>query len=101
MHLPSPSYWPLVLALGLPVIGYALIFNLWFLLLGGALVIAGIYGWILEPPDDPEAPHDEHENGEHGEHGGEVLGQLEEGSESLVANGAAANGATANGAVGS
>ena len=28
VHLPSPSYWPLVLALGLPVIGYGLIFNL-------------------------------------------------------------------------
>ena len=28
VHLPSPSYWPLVLAVGLPLIGYGLIFNL-------------------------------------------------------------------------
>ena len=27
VHLPSPSYWPLVLAAGLPFIGYGLIFN--------------------------------------------------------------------------
>ena len=28
IHLPSPSYWPIVLAFGLPLIGYGLIFNL-------------------------------------------------------------------------
>ncbi len=28
VHLPSPSYWPLVVAVGLPLIGYGLIFNL-------------------------------------------------------------------------
>ncbi len=64
VHLPSPSYWPLVLALGLPFIGYGLIFSLWFLLPGLGLVLVSIYGWILEPPDDPEAVHvDGHGNG--------------------------------------
>ena len=29
VHLPSPSFWPLVLAIGLPLIGYGIIFNLW------------------------------------------------------------------------
>ena len=29
VHLPSPSFWPLVLAIGLPLIGYGVIFNLW------------------------------------------------------------------------
>ena len=34
VHLPSPSYWPIVLAVGLPIIGYGLIFNLWFAVAG-------------------------------------------------------------------
>jgi cytochrome c oxidase subunit 1 len=58
VHLPSPSYWPLVIAAGLPIIGYGLIFNLWLCLVGGALVLAGVYGWAMEPADDPDAAHD-------------------------------------------
>jgi len=37
VHLPAPSFWPLVLAVGLPLIGYGLIFNLWLCVIGGAL----------------------------------------------------------------
>jgi cytochrome c oxidase subunit 1 len=58
VHLPSPSYWPLVLAAGLAIVAYGLIFNLWLCLVGGLFVIAAIYGWTLEPSTDDEAPHD-------------------------------------------
>jgi cytochrome c oxidase subunit 1 len=66
IHLPSPSYWPLVIAVGLPIIGYGLIFNLWLCLVGGAVVLAGVYGWAIEPADDPDAVHghDDHD-GDH------------------------------------
>ena len=58
VHLPSPSYWPIVLAFGLPFIGYGLIFNLWLCRPRRAsCVVAGIYGWVLEPSDDPDAGH--------------------------------------------
>ncbi len=57
VHLPSPSYWPLVLAIGLPIIGYGLIFNLWLCMVGGAIVLGAIYGWIMEPTDDPDTAH--------------------------------------------
>jgi cytochrome c oxidase subunit 1 len=57
VHLPSPSYWPLVLSAGLPFIAWGLIFNLWLCLVGGILVVAGIYGWVLEPSTAPEAHH--------------------------------------------
>jgi cytochrome c oxidase subunit 1 len=57
VHLPSPSYWPLVIAIGLPFLGYGLIYSLWLALLGGLVIIVGIYGWLLEPPDDPERAH--------------------------------------------
>ena len=32
IHMPSPSYWPLVLALGLPIMGYGFVFKNWWLL---------------------------------------------------------------------
>jgi cytochrome c oxidase subunit 1 len=54
-HLPSPSYFPLILALGLPFIAYGLIFNLGISFFGGLLVLIGFVGWGLEPQDDPEA----------------------------------------------
>ena len=72
VHLPSPSYWPIVIAAGLPLIGYGLIFNLWLCVLGGLLTGGGLFGFALEPPDDPDAPghHDDH--GHEGEHRAEV-----------------------------
>jgi cytochrome c oxidase subunit 1 len=60
IHLPSPSYWPLVLAAGFPLVGYGLIFNLWWAIPGALLLILGIFCWVMEPADDPEAGHDEH-----------------------------------------
>jgi cytochrome c oxidase subunit 1 len=49
VHMPSPSYWPVVAALGLPIIAYGLIFNMWLVGLGVVVVLVGFYGWILEP----------------------------------------------------
>jgi cytochrome c oxidase subunit 1 len=57
VHLPSPSYWPIVMASGLPLIGYGLIFNLGLAAVGGAVVLLAGYAWGMEPADDPEAGH--------------------------------------------
>jgi cytochrome c oxidase subunit 1 len=64
VHLPSPSYWPLVLSAGLPLVGYGLIFSLWWAIPGAILVIAGCYGWVMEPSTDPDAGHhhDDHDH---------------------------------------
>jgi cytochrome c oxidase subunit 1 len=72
-HLPSPSYWPLILALGLPFIAYGLLYSYWLCGFGGLLVIAAIYGWSLEPSVDPAGHHgDDHGHGDaHDEHGGD------------------------------
>jgi cytochrome c oxidase subunit 1 len=61
VHLPSPSYWPIVLSFGFPWVAWGLIFNLWLCVPGAICILAGIYGWILEPSTEPsaEAPHDE------------------------------------------
>jgi cytochrome c oxidase subunit I len=75
VHLPSPSYWPLVLALGFPLIGYGLIFNLWWAVPGVVLVVAGVFGWVMEPPTDPDA---DHHHDDHGDHAGDPDTAVEE-----------------------
>jgi cytochrome c oxidase subunit 1 len=62
VHLPSPSYYPLILSLGLPLIGYGVIYSLWLCIPGAALLIWGMVGWIFEHPDDPNAQHGHHDD---------------------------------------
>ena len=68
MHLPSPSFWPLAVAVGLPLIGYGLIFNLWLALVGALVTVGSLYSWALEPVDDPDAAHDHHDEHHEDEH---------------------------------
>jgi cytochrome c oxidase subunit 1 len=81
VHLPSPSYWPIVAAAGLPIIGYGLIYSLWLCIPGGLLILAGLYSWVFEPADDPDAGghHDDH--GDHGDDGGHDAAELEASSD--------------------
>ncbi len=71
VHLPSPSYWPVVMAAGLPLIGLGLLYNLWICVPGTLMVLVSIYAWVFEPPDDPDGPfghgHDEGDGGSHDE----------------------------------
>ena len=50
IHLPSPSFWPLVASFGLPMMAYGIMYT-WFLVGGGAIIVTlvGFYGWALEP----------------------------------------------------
>jgi cytochrome c oxidase subunit 1 len=81
VHLPSPSYWPLVSAAALPIIGYGLIFNLGLAAVGGVLFVLSVFGWGYEPADDPEAHHGHgpggHDDGHDGDgHDGDGDGEL-------------------------
>jgi cytochrome c oxidase subunit 1 len=49
VHLPSPSFWPLVASIGLPIIAYGVIYSWWLLGAGVVVVAVGVYGWALEP----------------------------------------------------
>ena len=49
IHMPSPSYWPLVLAAGLFVIGLGVIYNRFVAVAGAGIVLLAMYGWALEP----------------------------------------------------
>ncbi|MCZ7526953.1 MAG: cytochrome c oxidase subunit I [Acidimicrobiia bacterium] len=56
IHMPSPSYFPLVMAIGLPVIGYAVVYkSIWLALAGAVVLLYGMYAWAIEPPTDPAA----------------------------------------------
>ncbi|GBC87436.1 Cytochrome c oxidase subunit 1 [bacterium HR12] len=54
VHLPSPSYYPFIASLGLFVLGYGLIFSWWLAIAGAVVLLAGLYGWALEPSVEPE-----------------------------------------------
>jgi len=58
IHLPSPSYWPIVLAFGLPVMAYGVIFNLLLIPAGAAIVMLAMFGWSLEPHTASDADYD-------------------------------------------
>jgi cytochrome c oxidase subunit 1 len=55
IHMPSPSYFPMVLAAGLPILGYGAVFkNFWFVPIGAVVVLFGLYAWAIEPATEPE-----------------------------------------------
>ena len=56
IHLPSPSYWPIILSLGMLVICYGVIYSTLLLAAGAAIAVLALFGWALEPPtaDDSE-----------------------------------------------
>ena len=56
IHLPSPSYWPIILAFGMLVISYGVIYSTLLLAAGAAIAVLALFGWALEPPtaDDAE-----------------------------------------------
>lgn len=49
IHVPSPSYYPVLAALGLPIIAYGLIYAYPAAVVGAIILLLGIYGWVLEP----------------------------------------------------
>ena len=81
VHLPAPSYWPIIVAFSLPIIGYGLIFNLWLAIPGVLLMLGSLYGWALEPADDLDiddhghhGPGDDHDGSDDSEHAQELEG---------------------------
>ena len=44
-YLPSPSYWPIILAFGLPIMAYGVIYNLLLIPAGAAIWLSANLGW--------------------------------------------------------
>ena len=73
IHLPQPSYWPLVASIGLFIGGFGLLYSgssfglhiptwgngiklswgLIFAAIGGAISLVAVYAWSFEPVNDP------------------------------------------------
>jgi cytochrome c oxidase subunit I len=70
IHLPNPSYFPLLVALGLPIIFYGVIYHeaLWgkaLMLVGVIITLSAVIGWGMEPLEEPH-----HESADHHEEAG-------------------------------
>ena len=52
IHMPSPSYFPLIAAAGFPIVGYGLIFGVPAVAVGLVITLAGFFGWALEPSSE-------------------------------------------------
>jgi len=59
IHMPSPSYFPLVSALGLPILSYGILYSPILVIDGVLLLLAGLFGWALEPSAEPEPATEE------------------------------------------
>ena len=58
IHMPQPSYWPIIASIGLLVGGYGLIYNVAVAGIGGAIALIAVYAWSFEPVNDPDDSSD-------------------------------------------
>ena len=49
IHMPSPSFFPLMASLGFPFIAVGVIYDYALVPVGAALLLIGLFGWALEP----------------------------------------------------
>ena len=86
IHMPSPSYFPLVAAFGLPVMAYGMVYgrssgqSYVVTVLGALILRAGLFAWAMEPSAEPD---------EHGQVGDEADGGTSAPQPALVAAGSA------------
>ncbi len=57
IHMPSPSYFPIIAALGFPFIATGMIYDAALVAVGVAILFVGIYGWALEPATEEQGAH--------------------------------------------
>ena|SRR6266540_4892201 len=53
IHMPSPSFYPALMALGMLPLGYAAVFHSFLALgIGAVILLFAMYAWAIEPPTD-------------------------------------------------
>jgi cytochrome c oxidase subunit 1 len=52
IHMPSPSFFPLLTSLGPPLIAAGLIYDAAIVAVGAVVVLVGVFGWALEPASE-------------------------------------------------
>ena len=58
IHLPQPSYWPLVASAGLLIGAYGLIYHVAVAVVGGVIAMVAVYAWSFEPVNEPAEASD-------------------------------------------
>jgi len=58
IHLPSPSYWPMLVALALPFIGFGVIYYPLIAIVAAGFMLLALFGWALEPSVADESDYD-------------------------------------------
>ena len=66
IHLPNPSYFPILMASGVPLIAYGIIYHRGvagklLILIGAVISIGSLLGWGMEPLEEPHDGGGEHE----------------------------------------
>ena len=51
IHLPPPSYYPLIVSLGVLLLGVGVLSHLALTALGVVVIVYSVWGWVLEPTD--------------------------------------------------
>jgi cytochrome c oxidase subunit I len=59
IHMPSPSYWPIVTAAGLPILAYGILYSKILIADGVLLLLTGLYSWAIEPSAEEAVEHAE------------------------------------------
>lgn len=59
IHLPAPSYWPIVLAFGLTLIAAGVVSTIIVSIVGVIVLLVAIAGWTLENRAAEGKVHDE------------------------------------------
>ena len=57
IHMPSPSYWPVVIAAGVTLIAAGLLTHYALSFVGGIIAFIGTIGWSNEPATAPQSHH--------------------------------------------
>jgi cytochrome c oxidase subunit 1 len=57
IHMPSNSYWPIVLAFGTFCIMAGLAINISLSIIGLIIALVATVGWVIESPFGEEAEH--------------------------------------------
>ena len=58
IHLPSQSYYPLILSFSLPVMAFGAIYNHILIAVGAVIALFAIFGWAMEPSVAPESDYE-------------------------------------------
>jgi len=51
IHMPPPSYFPLIIATGVALVGVGLLAHVGVSIAGALIVVYGVWGWALEPTE--------------------------------------------------